>query len=58
MLSLLAATGRWCAIFALGVLLIFAIPLSWLTRQLSGGTLNVADWCVNTILRLQLRRAR
>ena len=57
MRSLLASTGRWLLIFALGILFGLTLPLSWLLRQLGRGPLNVADWSYRTIVRLQERAA-
>lgn len=53
MLSLLGAMGRLCAIFALGVLFIPATLISVTARSLGAGSLDLADWCLRQIVRLQ-----
>lgn len=49
----LGATGRCFAIFTLGFLLVLAVPVTWAANRIGLGALNLSDYCVRAIQRLQ-----
>ncbi len=45
--------ARWVAIFGLWLLIGLLVPLTWITRSLTGGGLRLAEWAQATSYRLR-----